>query len=227
MTDFELTATSREDKGKGASRRLRRLAGQIPAIIYGGKKEPEAISLLHKDIAHSLDNEAFYSHIVTINIEGKGQDVILKDVQRHPAKPIILHVDFQRVSKDQKLTTRVPLHFINEDTCVGVKMEGGQIAHIMTDMEISCLPANLPEYLEVDMAEVALDVTLHISDITLPEGVESVALSHGEEQDQPIASVHMPKVIVEEEDLDDEAEEDAEAEEGAEDTDDSEEKPED
>ena len=227
MTDFELTATSREDKGKGASRRLRRLAGQVPAIIYGGKKEPEAISLLHKDIAHSLDNEAFYSHIVTINIEGKGQDVILKDVQRHPAKPIILHVDFQRVSKDQKLTTRVPLHFINEDTCVGVKMEGGQIAHIMTDMEISCLPANLPEYLEVDMAEVALDVTLHISDITLPEGVESVALSHGEEQDQPIASVHMPKVIVEEEDLDDEAEEDAEAEEGAEDTDDSEEKPED
>lgn len=201
MADFELTATSREDKGKGASRRLRRLAGQIPAIIYGGKKEPESIAMLHKDIAHALDNEAFYSQILTINTEGKSQDVILKDVQRHPAKALIMHVDFQRVSKNQKLTTRVPLHFINEDTCVGVKMQGGQIIHNMSDLEISCLPANLPQYLEVDMAEVELDVTLHISDIKLPEGVESVALSHGDEHNQPIASVHMPKVIVEE-DLD-------------------------
>ena len=211
MTDFELTATSREDKGKGASRRLRRLAGQIPAIIYGGKKEPESISMLHKDISHSLANEAFYSQILTINIEGKTQDVILKDVQRHPAKALILHVDFQRVSKDQKLTTRVPLHFINEDICVGVITQGGQIIHTMSDLEISCLPGNLPQYLEIDMAEVALDVTLHISDIKLPEGVESVALSHGEEQDQPIASIHIPKVIVDE-DLDADADADADAE---------------
>ena len=148
MTDFELTASSREDKGKGASRRLRRLAGQVPAIIYGGKKDPESISMLHKDISHSLANEAFYSHIITLNVEGKSQDVILKDVQRHPAKPVILHVDFQRVSKNQKLTVRAPLHFINEDTAIGVKSQGGQITHNMTDLEISCLPADLPELLE-------------------------------------------------------------------------------
>ena len=215
MTDFELNATRREDKGKGASLRLRRLAGQVPAIIYGGKTEPEAISLLHKDIAHSLDNEAFYSHILTIDIEGKSQDVILKDVQRHPAKAVILHVDFQRVSKDQKLTTRVPLHFINEDICVGVKMQGGQIAHNISDLEISCLPGDLPEYLEVDMAEVEMDQTLHISDIKLPEGVESVSLSHGEEHDQPIASVHEIKVAVIEDDVDDA---DTAGEDGAEDS---------
>ena len=202
MTDFELTATSREDKGKGASRRLRRLAGQIPAIIYGGKKEPESISILHKDISHSLANEAFYSHIVTVTVDGKSQDVILKDVQRHPAKALIMHVDFQRVSKDQKLTTRVPLHFINEDICVGVKMQGGQIANNMFDLEISCLPGDLPEYIEVDMAAVEMDQTVHISDIKLPEGVESVLLSHGEENDQPIVSVHEIKIAVIEDDID-------------------------
>ena len=214
MTDFELTANSREDKGKGSSRRLRRLAGKVPAIIYGGKKEPESISMLHKDIAHSLANEAFYSRIITLNVEGKSQDVILKDVQRHPAKSVIMHVDFQRVSKNVKLTTRVPLHFINEEECVGVKQQGGLISHTMTELEISCLPVNLPEYLEVDMAQVELDVTLHISDIKLPEGVESIALSHGEEQDQAIASVHVPKVVVEEDlnaDVDAKGEEDEDA----------------
>ena len=209
MTDFELTASSREDKGKGASRRLRRLAGKVPAIIYGGKAKPESITLLHKDISHSLENEAFYSHIITINVDGKGQDVILKDVQRHPAKPIIMHVDFQRVSKNKKLTTRVPLHFINEESCVGVKMQGGQIAHLAIDLEISCLPANLPEYLEVDMEEVEMDQTLHISDIKLPKGVESVQLSHGEEHDQPIASVNAIKAAAVEPEEETEAGEDS------------------
>lgn len=218
MTDFELTATSREDKGKGASRRLRRLAGQVPAIIYGGKKEPESISMLHKDISHSLANEAFYSHIITVTVDGKSQDVILKDVQRHPAKAVILHVDFLRVSKDQKLTTRVPLHFINEDICVGVKMQGGQITHNMSDLEISCLPGDLPEYLEVDMAKVEMDQMLHMSDIKLPEGVESVVLSHGDEHDQPIASVHEIKVAVIEDDVEEAGEVEA-IEQGSDDTD--------
>lgn len=211
MTDLELTAVSREDKGKGASRRLRRLAGQVPAIIYGGKKDPESISILHKDIAHSLENEAFYSQILTITIDGKSQDVILKDVQRHPAKAVILHADFQRISKDQKLTVRVQLHFINEDTCIGVKTQGGQITHNMTELEISCLPADIPQYLEVDMAEVEMDQVLHISDIKLPKGVESVALSHGEEHDQPIASVHEVKVAVIEDDIEETDAEDVEA----------------
>lgn len=206
MSDFELNAKVREDMGKGASRRLRRLADEVPAIIYGGKKDPQNISLLHKDLAHALENEAFYSHVIAINVDGKNEDVIIKDLQRHPAKARILHADFLRVDKNQKLTVRAPLHFINEDTCVGVKMEGGVISHSMTELEISCLPADLPEYIEVDMAEVGMDQIVHISDIKLPEGVESVALSHGEDHDLPVAAIHKPKAVATE----DEPVEDAE-----------------
>ena len=206
MSDFEITATSRADLGKGASRRLRRLTGQVPAVVYGGKSEPQSISLMHKDIMHSLENEAFYSHIIKLTVDGKSQDVILKDVQRHPAKPVLLHLDFQRVSKDQKLTTRVPLHFLNEETCKGVKVQGGQIAHNMSDLEISCLPADLPEYIEVDMANLEMDQTLHISDLTLPKGVESIALMHGEDHDLPVCSIHKPKAAVIEDDVAAEAE---------------------
>jgi large subunit ribosomal protein L25 len=199
-TDFTLHAKGREDTGKGASRRLRRLAGEIPAIVYGGKKNPARIALIHKDVKKALENEAFYSHIIALDIDGKSEDVIVKDVQRHPAKAIVLHMDFLRVSKNTKLQTRVPLHFINEDICVGVKLGGGLIAHSMTELEIMCLPADLPEYLEVDMAEVELGQTLHISDIKLPKGVESVALSHGDDHDLPIAAVNKSKAKAEDED---------------------------
>jgi len=188
-TDFTLHATSREDTGKGASRRLRRLAQVIPAIVYGGTKKPAQISLVHKDVLKSLENEAFYSHILSLEIDGKGEDVIIKDIQRHPAKPQILHMDFLRVSKSKPLHTKVPLHFINEESCAGVKTDGGLIAHTMTELDITCLPANLPEYIEVDMLDVRLGDTVHISDIKLPKGVESVALSHGQDHDLPIASV--------------------------------------
>ena len=198
-TDFTLHAKGREDTGKGASRRLRRLAGEIPAIVYGGKKNPARIALIHKDVKKALENEAFYSHIIALDIDGKPEDVIVKDVQRHPAKAIVLHMDFLRVSKNTKLQTRVPLHFINEDICVGVKLGGGLIAHSMTELEIMCLPADLPEYLEVDMAEVDLGQTLHISDIKLPQGVESVALSHGDDHDLPIAAVNKSKAKDEDE----------------------------
>jgi len=214
MSDFELNAKSREDMGKGASRRLRRLADEIPAIIYGGKKDPQSISLLHKDLAHALENEAFYSHVVTINVDGKTEDVILKDLQRHPAKARILHADFLRINKKQKLTVRAPLHFINEDISVGVKTQGGVVSHSMTELEISCLPANLPEYIEVDMTEVEIDQIVHISDIKLPKGVESVALSHGDDHDLPVAAIHKPKAVVEEEPteaVDDAAEGEADA----------------
>ena len=198
-TDFTLHAKGREDTGKGASRRLRRLAGEIPAIVYGGKKNPARIALVHKDVMKALENEAFYSHIIALDIDGKSEDVIVKDVQRHPAKAIVLHMDFLRVSKNTKLQTRVPLHFINEDICVGAKLGGGLIAHSMTELEIMCLPADLPEYLEVDMAEVDLGQTLHISDIKLPKGVESVALSHGDDHDLPIAAVNKSKAKDEDE----------------------------
>jgi large subunit ribosomal protein L25 len=196
-TDFTLHAKGREDTGKGASRRLRRLAGEVPAIVYGGKKAPAQISLSQKDIAKALENEAFYSHIITLDVDGKSEDVIIKDLQRHPAKAFVMHMDFFRVSKTTKLQTKAPLHFINEEECVGVKLGGGLIAHSMTDIEISCLPKDLPEYIEVDMAEVELGGTVHLSDIKLPKGVESVALSHGEDHDLPVAAVNKPKAVEE------------------------------
>jgi large subunit ribosomal protein L25 len=194
-TDFTLQATGREETGKGASRRLRRLAGEVPAIVYGGKKDPAKIQLVLKDVTKSLENEAFYSHIIGLEIDGKSEDVILKDMQRHPAKNVIMHMDFLRVSKNTKLQTKVPLHFINEDICVGVKLGGGIVGHSMTELDIMCLPKDLPEYLEVDMTDVDLGQTLHISDIKLPKGVESVALSHGADHDLPIAAVNKPKGV--------------------------------
>jgi len=200
MVDFVLNAKVRSDIGKGASRRLRRLDNQVPAIIYGLGEAPESISLAANQLSHALDNEAFYSHIIELSVDSKSQNVILKDVQRHPAKAEILHVDFLRVDLNQKLTIRAPLHFLNEEECVGVKMEGGQISHNMNDLEIECLPADLPEYIEVDMAEVALGQTLHISDVILPEGVVSVALTHGEDHDLPVAAVVKSKAIEEDED---------------------------
>ena len=197
-TDFTLNAKGREDTGKGASRRLRRLAGEVPAIIYGGKKQPEQVSLAHKDVIKALENEGFFSQVISLDVDGKAEDVVIKDIQRHPAKALVLHMDFLRVSKTTKLTTRIPLHFINEDICVGVKMGGGLIAHSMTELEIQCLPKDLPEYLDVDMADVEIGQTVHISDIKLPEGVESVALSHGEDHDLPVATVNKPKAVEEE-----------------------------
>ncbi|MBQ0720155.1 MAG: 50S ribosomal protein L25/general stress protein Ctc [Gammaproteobacteria bacterium] len=199
MVDFVLNATVRSDIGKGASRRLRRLDNLVPAIIYGLGDAPESISLANNQLSHALDNEAFYSHIIELSIDSKSQNVILKDVQRHPARAEILHVDFLRVDLTQKLTTRAPLHFINEEECHGVKIEGGQISHNVNDLEIECLPGDLPEYIEVDMAEVTLGQTLHISDVILPEGVVSVALTHGEDHDLPIAAVVKSKAIEEDE----------------------------
>ena len=196
-TDFTIHAKGREDTGKGASRRLRRLAGEVPAIVYGGKKAPAQISLSQKDITKALENEAFYSHIISLEVDGKSEDVIIKDLQRHPAKAHVMHMDFFRVSKTTKLQTRAPLHFINEEECVGVKLGGGLIARSMTDIEISCLPKDLPEYIEVDMAEVELGGTVHLSDIKLPKGVESVALSHGDDHDLPVAAVNKPKEVEE------------------------------
>ncbi|MCW8194931.1 50S ribosomal protein L25/general stress protein Ctc [Proteobacteria bacterium 005FR1] len=191
--DFTLDAEARADMGKGASRRLRRQGNRVPAIIYGDDKEPQNISVLHKDLMKQLENEAFYSHIVKLNVDGTAQDVILKDLQRHPAKNQILHADFLRVSSTKKLHTKVPLHFVNEDVCVGVKMQGGSISHNITELDISCLPGDLPEFIEVDLAEVQAGQIVHISDLKLPKGVESVDLSHGAEHDLPVVTVNKPK----------------------------------
>jgi large subunit ribosomal protein L25 len=195
MTDviFELSADLRSDKGKGASRRLRRKAGLVPAIIYGAGKEPTSISIPHNKVIRALEDEAFYSHILTLNIGDKKEKVVLKDIQRHPFKKQILHMDFLRIKADEKIHMQVPIHFIGEDVAPGVKTSGGIISHQMTDVEIVCLPANLPEFLEADLSNLELNESLHLTDIKLPEGVEIVALIQGDEHDQSIANIHKPR----------------------------------
>ena len=190
---FELNCSVRADSGKGASRRLRRLDNAIPAILYGGNKDPMALTIAHDDILHATENEAFFSHIITLNIGKDKEKAVIKALQRHPAKPFIMHADFLRVDEKQAITMKVPLHFINEDKCVGVKLGSGSIRKTLNELEISCLPNNLPQYIEVDMLEVEVGQTLHISDIALPEGVTSVALSHGEDSDLSIAQVQAPR----------------------------------
>lgn len=191
---FTLNANARTDEGKGASRRLRRLESKVPAVIYGGGKDAESISLELRELVKALESEAFYSHILTISIDGKPQQAVLKALQRHPAKNTPMHADFLRVDASHKLRKKVPLHFLNQDTCVGVKLEGGELAIMAADLEVACLPANLPEYLEIDLKDVHVGTTLHISDIKLPEGVEVPALALGQDHDQPIANVHKSRV---------------------------------
>ena len=195
---FELDAQVRTDAGKGASRRLRR-EGRIPAIIYGGGKDPQPLSLLHKDIALHLEHEAFYSHILTIKVDGKPEKAVLRDVQRHPSKPVIMHVDFLRVSETEKITMHVPLHFINEESSVGVKQQGGSVSHHLVDVEVSCLAKDLPEYIEVDLQVLEAGQSLHLSDLKLPEGVTLVELAHGPEHDQVVVTINKPRGAAEEE----------------------------
>jgi large subunit ribosomal protein L25 len=201
MSDaFELEAKVRTDQGKGASRRLRRLSNEIPAIIYGGDKDPLSITLSHDDISHAVENEAFFSHIITIKVGKDSEQVIIKALQRHPAKPFILHADFQRILADEEITVNVPVHFLNEEKCKGVKLEGGIISRTLTEIEITCLPKDLPEFLEVDMLDVGVGENIHLTDVTFPEGVTSVALSHGgDDADLVVASVHAAKGGAEEE----------------------------
>ncbi|MDH4039034.1 MAG: 50S ribosomal protein L25/general stress protein Ctc [Gammaproteobacteria bacterium] len=194
MSDqFELQAEVREDLGKGASRRLRRLADLVPAIIYGGDKDPQPLTLVRKDLEKALENEAFYSHVLTINIGKESQKAILKDLQRHPARESVMHADFLRVEAGKPIKVHVPIHFINEARAHGVKTQGGIVQHQETDIEVQCLPKDIPEYIEVDMLNVAIGDIIHLSDITLPEGVTSVALALGEDHDLAVASIIAPR----------------------------------
>lgn len=195
--DFTINATVRADKGKGASRRLRH-ADKVPAILYGGKGDPIALELDHNKVNNMADYEAFYSHILTLDIDGKKEQCILKDMQRHPFKPKLTHLDFQRVEKGQKLHTHVPLHFLNETTAKGVKEEAGVVVHHVNDVEIMVLPKDLPEYLEVDIAELSVGDTIHLTDLSLPKGVELVELTKGEDHDQAVVSISAPRVEKEE-----------------------------
>ena len=196
MVDFTLNAEVRSDLGKGASRRLRRNVSMVPAVIYGGDKAPQSISLLAKDLAKLLENEAAFSHVLSLDVAGTKENVLIKALQRHPAKGFVLHADFQRVVAGQKLTAHVPLHFINEATAVGVKQQGGEISHTISEVEVSCLPKDLPEFIEVDMAAVEVGQTVHMSDLKLPKGVELVALAHG--NDLAVSNIHASRVKDEE-----------------------------
>lgn len=197
--DFDLIAEIREDQGKGASRRLRH-EGKVPAIIYGAGRAPRALVFDHNRVVQQLENESFYSSILNIKVGNKSQAAILKDVQRHPAKPQVMHMDFQRVVEDEEIKMLVPIHFEGENVAPGVKVGGGKVSHLMTEVEIVCLPKHLPEYLEIDVSQLELDDMLKISDIKLPEGVSIPALAQGEDADRAVVSIHVIKeVVIEEE----------------------------
>jgi len=196
--DFDLIAEFRDDKGKGASRRLRR-EGKVPAILYGGGRPPRNLAFDHNRVVQQLENESFYSSVLNVKVGDKEQAVILKDLQRHPAKRQILHMDLQRILEDEEIRMNVPIHFVNEDMAPGVKTSGGKVSHLMTDVEVVCLPRNLPEYLEIDVGDLELDEMRYMSDIPLPEGVEIPALAQGEEENPPIVSIHLIKEMVIEE----------------------------
>lgn len=175
---FELNAQKRTLQGSSASRRLRR-ASKVPGIIYGGNEAPVAIELDHNQLLLSLRKEAFHSSVLSIDVEGKKEQVLLRDTQVHAYKLLVLHVDFQRVDANEKLHQKVPLHFVNQDIAPGVKLGGGQIAHVITELEISCLPADLPEFIEVDLKDLKAGDSIHISELKLPKGVTAVV--HGDD----------------------------------------------
>jgi large subunit ribosomal protein L25 len=197
--DFILNAEKRDDQGKGASRRLRR-AGRVPGILYGGDDAPQAISLDHNEMIRNTAHEAFYSHILTVKLGGKDVQALVKDMQRHPAKPVIMHVDLLRVQADKAVRVHVPLHFLNEKTAPGVKEAGGVVSHHEIEVEVECLPKDLPEYLEVDCGAMQVGDAIHLTEVPLPEGVRLVALSHGDvkDHDQPVVSIHHARVTSEE-----------------------------
>ena len=189
-----LNATNRDVEGKSSSRQLRR-AGSVPAVIYGGEKDPIRISILEKDIAKAAEIPGFATQILNINISGEEQNVILKELQRHPATQRVLHADLQRVNPDTKISISVPVRFLNEDICMGVKMHGGAISRLINNIDITCLASNLPEYLEVDVAELDVGDSVFLSALNLPEGVEIPSLALGEDRDQAVVSITEAKVL--------------------------------
>lgn len=199
-TDNELVAEARDDKGTGASRRLRR-AGKIPAVIYGGGKEPAMVSFNHDHIMHKLEVESFHTSILKVKHHNKTEQAILRDVQHHPFKQQILHMDFQRISAKEKIHMSVPVHFTGEDVAPGVKLEGGIVSHLITEVDVICLPSQLPEFLSADISELNKGESVHLSDIKLPEGVELTSLAHGGD-DLAVAAVVALRISAADEEAD-------------------------
>ena len=210
---LELNATLREDMGKGASRRLRH-AKLLPAIVYGTGKDPVSITLLQKDVQHKLPNEEFYSQVLSLSIEGKAEDVLVRDIQHHPYRQEVMHMDFIRIDAKKVVHVFSQLHFIGEDVSPGAKTEDGVVNHVIMEVELECLPKNIPSFIEVDLSEMHVGDVLHLSDLKLPKGVEVLALKHGEEHDTAVVGMHLRKVIEEVEDEAPEAPEAPESETG-------------
>ncbi|MCY3837361.1 MAG: 50S ribosomal protein L25/general stress protein Ctc [Gammaproteobacteria bacterium] len=184
-----LRAEFREELGKAASRRLRRLSDKVPGILYGGGVDPVHLSVTHRDLSKAMQEEAFFSQILELSVGDKAQACVLRDVQRHPATDRVQHIDFLRIQENMPVQMHVPLHYLNEDRCVGVKLGGGRIAHNLIEVEVSCLPRDLPEFIAVDVADLEVGSSIHLSDLELPDGVSIVALGLGEDRDIPVASV--------------------------------------
>lgn len=197
MAKFQLTAELRTDQGKGASRRLRK-TDRVPGVLYGAHKDPLAVTFAHNDLYLSFRNEAIFSSILTVKLPTGEQQAILKAVQRHPVEPRIVHIDLQRVSENEEIRVHVPLHFLNEGAAKGVKDQGGVISRNMIEVEISCLPKHLPEFIEVDVLGLELNHSIHMSDLKLPEGVRMPALQQGKEHDLPVVAIHHARVTTDE-----------------------------
>ena len=186
-------AEFRANVGKAATRRLRRFTDRVPGILYGGDRDPQPLSLEQRDLARVMQDEAFFSQVLELKVGDVGQQAVLRDLQRHPANDRVIHVDFMRVRDDTALSMRVPLHFLGEDHCVGVRQGGGSLSHNLIEVEISSLPANLPEYIEVDVTDLDVGASVHLSDLALPDGVTLVALTQGQDHDLPVVSVIPPR----------------------------------
>lgn len=189
--EYVLNAQPRTDVGKGASRRLRR-AGYIPAVVYGAHRDAESVTLQQNEVHRQVKEEGFFSHILTIKIGERSEQVVVRDLHRHPFKPLVQHLDFQRVSADEAIRVHIPLHFVNENKCRGVREEGGVISHLLIEVEVSCLPRDLPEYIEVDVADLGMNETIHLSELKLPEGVELTQFAQ-DGGDSAVVNVHYPQ----------------------------------
>ena len=196
-SNYVLNAQSRDVFGTGASRRQRR-DSHIPAVVYGAGKDNETVTLDHDQVMHSLEKEAFHSAIIDLQTDAGSQQVILREVQMHPHRPLVLHMDFQRIKATEKLHMKIPLHFDGADVAPGVKVDGGILAHAITELDITCLPKDLPEYIAVDVSELGMNESIHLSGITLPEGVELTVTAYHEGEDPAVATIAAPKVVEEE-----------------------------
>ncbi len=211
--DFNLSAQPREETGTSAMRKMRR-AGQLPGVVYGAGGDTVPITLSSLEVSRHLEHEAFYSHVLSLKLDGKKEQVILRSVQRHPVRSdMLLHIDLQRISKDAKIRMTVPLHFVGEDMAPGVKEQSGLFSHLMTEVEVSCLPSDLPEFIEVDVSELHIGEPVHLSNLAVPEGLELVELSHG--HDHAVVIINVRREQLEAQEVEAEEPEGEEAEEQA------------